>query len=144
MRRAALLVLLAGLVACSGGGGGLTRAQFIRKGDAICARFLEAGADLDRPTSAGDLEPYLADVLRLADDARTDLAALDPPADGAKAKQALLEALDASMDRARDARDALGRHDLAAVQSAFQDAARGVVRANGTAKAYGFRDCAGL
>ncbi|MCU1483367.1 MAG: hypothetical protein JWN67_113 [Actinomycetia bacterium] len=141
MRRAVLLVLLAGLVACSGGDG-LTRAQFIRKGDAICQRFATGGSVLDVGGS-DDVDAALVRVIRLAREARSDFAALDPPADGERAKRAILAFIDRSITQATRARAAVAKGDVATARQALVATAIPALTAQKAAEDYGFQECAG-
>jgi hypothetical protein len=144
MRRAAVALLVAGLVACSSGGdGGLTRAQFIRKGDAICQQFALAGDALDVPGSAKEVDAAITRVIDLARKARTDFVALDPPPDGERAKRAILAFIDRSITQATRARAALAEGDVAAARRALVATALPALTAQKAAEDYGFQECAG-
>jgi hypothetical protein len=145
MRRAmgcaAVAVLAMVPVAC-GNDSGLTKKDFIAKGDAICKRLTAESSKVKEPTSQAGIDDYLDQVLNLADRAKVDLAKLDPPADGQKVKDALLSSLNDTIAKARQAKTAATKGDMEAVQQRLEEAGKAALRADKQAKAYGFTDCA--
>jgi hypothetical protein len=136
----AVLGLLPLATAC-GDGGGLTKKEFIAKGDAICKRLSTESGKVKQPTAAAGIDEYLGKVLTIADDARSDLSALDPPKDGDAVKDALLTSLDSTIAQARKAKAAAAEGDLDAVQKALDDAGAAAVQGDKAAKSYGFQEC---
>jgi hypothetical protein len=141
MRRAAAVVLVVVPLAC-GNLGGLTKSAFITQGDAVCRRLTAESNKIGEPTTQAGIADYLDQVLALAERARTDMAKLDPPADGQRVKDALLSSLDDTIAKGRQARTAAARGDMQAVQDRLAEASTAALRANKQAKAYGFSDCA--
>lgn len=79
MKRLAVLVLVA---ACSGGGGpsgGISKADYLRQAEVICAKANQQQSALKTPTAVEALAPYVAQVVAIADEAATALAALEAP-----------------------------------------------------------------
>jgi hypothetical protein len=136
----AALAALPIATACSGDAG-LTKKEFIAKGDAVCKRLAGQSGKVEEPTDAAGIDEYLGKVLKIADDARDAFAELDPPKDGDAVKQALLASLDSTIAQARKARTAAAKKDLDAVQKALDAAGKAAVKGDKAAKAYGFREC---
>ncbi|MCU1375995.1 MAG: hypothetical protein JWO68_3281 [Actinomycetia bacterium] len=123
-------------------GSGLTKTEFINRGDAICKRLTDESRKVTQPTSAKDIEAYLAKVLALTETARADLAKLHPPKDGDKVHAALVAAMADTIGTARRAKAAAGAGDMQAVQQLLGEAGMAAIQASKPAKSYGFTDCA--
>ena len=136
MRRAAVAAVLLVAVACSGGDG-LTKQQFIRRGDAICARVARAGRMLDGADPAAAVDRVVSQTSK----ARAAFATLDPPEDGRSVKRAILSYLDDAVVEGRKARAALDRQDTAAAQRAIPAAGVSALAATKAAEDYGFQEC---
>ncbi len=113
MRRA--LVLLCGLpvlvAACgSGGGDRLTQAEYVRRADAICARYNEDVKKLPAPKTPPAIVDYADKSLKLLDEALADERDLEPP-----------EQLEAGKDRWLD-RARIVRNDVAQLREAAKKA----------------------
>lgn len=102
MRRALLLVPVLLLSAC-GGDDSDPRAEFLAAADTICA---EAKADFDattRPTDPDALDDYVDGIVRVLEQAQTDLAALTlPPDDAVDLRSELLDPLAADVKAAQE------------------------------------------
>lgn len=139
-----MVAVLGGLpvaTAC-GSDSGLSKKEFIARGDAICKRLSDRSDKVAEPTDEKGIDDYLGKVLDLADQARADLAELDPPKDGESVQDALLASLDGTIDKARDAQAAAAKGDMDAVQKALEDAGKAAVKADKAARSYGFNECA--
>jgi hypothetical protein len=80
VRRSVLLLSCALLAACgSSGSHRLTRDEYARRADAICAHYQRLTAALGVPTSTSELAPVVSRTLRLFDGASSRLRALQPP-----------------------------------------------------------------
>jgi hypothetical protein len=71
---AALLIMP--LAAC---GGGLSKAELVKKGDAICKRVNDEVAKQQEPTNADDLARLARKTVEISDPAIDDMDALEPP-----------------------------------------------------------------
>jgi hypothetical protein len=140
MRRAAVAAVLLAAAACSGGDG-LTKQQFIRQGDAICAGVARPGRMLDRPSGARELSATLELIGREARRARGEFADLEPPTDGDRVQRAMVAFLGTTVTQVGRARTALaaGRTDDA--QRALSGVAAPALAAQRAAEDYGFEDC---
>lgn len=79
-----VLVPLALLTACSGGGtatasGGVSKADYLSRAEAICTRANAEQANLTTPTAVSELAPYVRRVVALADQATRQIADLEAP-----------------------------------------------------------------
>ncbi len=117
--RAALLVVLPLSVALAGcgGGGALTRAQYLSKVDAACEAFHERESEIGEPKTVRDLALRGPKILAVFDDTLLEeVASLDPPK--AIAGQARRLVAVARLQRATlvELVQAAQRHDLSDVQ----------------------------
>ncbi|MGB8652478.1 MAG: hypothetical protein WCD35_17660 [Mycobacteriales bacterium] len=67
------------LLAACGGGGGAKKADYLKKAEAICSKANTDQDALTSPTAVADIPPYIDKVLALADQATSDLKALEVP-----------------------------------------------------------------
>ena len=80
MRRLALVLPVVMVVACGGGtSGGLSKADYLKQAEAICANANDDQKAVKTPTAVTDLAPYVAKILALADSATKAIGALEPP-----------------------------------------------------------------
>lgn len=90
MKRFVVLLLV---TACGGGSGGpvasgVSRADFIKAAEVVCAKANTEQKALKTPTAVEELAPYVARIVAIADEATTSLQAMTPPtADAADLKQ---------------------------------------------------------
>ena len=80
MRRALLLTTAVLLTAC-GGGGDDEKAAFVKEATAVCEKAAADKDALKAPAAAAEFAPYADALVKIAEQAQTDLAALEPPAD---------------------------------------------------------------
>lgn len=81
MKRLAVLLLV---TACSGGGssvaaGGVSKADYLAKAEAICATANKDQAALTTPTAVDGLAPYVSRIVAIADKATAGISALEAP-----------------------------------------------------------------
>ena len=100
MRLALLPVVPLLLVSACGGSsddaaaGGVSKADYVAKAEAICADFNKEQAALPTPTSIPAVAPYVSKIVALADGVVEDLTALEvPKADAAEIKAKVLDPL---------------------------------------------------
>jgi hypothetical protein len=138
-------VLALGAIGCGSGGGGateaaLTKAQFIKRGDAICKREQEQKEEALARWRQGNKGKTLADftlrelegvystlILPHVKDASDRLAELKPPAGDEEAEK-MVQSLN-------NAVDAVGKNPQLAIKGAPY------AQADGLAQAYGFKAC---
>jgi hypothetical protein len=129
--------------AAAGGSGGLSKADFIAQGDAICTANVVKLRTVPQPSQT-DLKAIAADLpqlLAIVTDELAKLRALKAPA----ADQATIDATFAEFDTGfadfQKVLDAANAGDSAAVQSALQATQPVVVDATTKLHAYGFQYC---
>lgn len=125
----------------SGGGNALTKAEFIKQGDTVCAGLTESTQAIAEPTSEDEVSGYLTDTIALAKKARSDFAALSPPADGEDIHEALLDSIDGSISAAEEALEAAEDGDLEKMGELLDKASDLGDEADEDADAYGFKEC---
>ena len=86
-----VLVPLALIAACSGGAtvapGGVSKADYLSRAEAICTRINAEQANLTTPTAVNELAPYVDKIVALADRATRQITVLEAP----KADRAALQ-----------------------------------------------------
>ena len=122
MRRAVLLAGLVlccapGLAGCGGGGERLSRAEFVERATAVCARAEERIGGLAEPGSEDELAAYAREARQITADGVADLRELEPP-------EALEEAFDRYLERADGVVDLLEELEGAAEDGNSEDALR--------------------
>lgn len=87
MKHLALLVPLALVAGCSGSSapGGVSKADYIKKAEVICAKAVADQKALKTPSTPDAIPAYVAGVLAIADTATSGLAALEEPKGDKKA-----------------------------------------------------------
>lgn len=144
------LTLLASLPACGDDdSGGITttsttlseKAAYIADADTICGQLASEIKALPAPTTIEETGLYLQERIVLATRAREALATLHPPADGNDVQRALLDSLDRSTAKAREALDAAADGDESTLGTLLDEARSLGQASNAAADAYGFDEC---
>jgi hypothetical protein len=137
------MVALVAVPGCGGGDSGerLSKAEFIRRADAVCSKY-EARLDaLGQPTNVSELQTFADKALPIAKDGREELGALKPPSDLQDTYDAWLEQGDEAIEIVERLRDAAADNDQAEIQQIAQDAERADAEANRLAEQIGFAQC---
>jgi hypothetical protein len=143
MRLLALAVLIAGLLAgCGGGSGRLSKAEYVKRADAICAKYNAKLKALARPTSIGALPDYVDKALPLARRGDDELRSLKPPKDEEQTAKEWLDQNDSVVGSMERLRDAAKKGDRAGIQTALNEATSANQTANRLARRLGLRVCA--
>src|SRR4051812_23076843 len=127
--------------AACGGSSALTKADFIKRGDAICARLSKASAAVAQPTTDDAKAAYLGKIIALAKTARADFAKLDAPDAGTSVRTKLIDALDASIATATKAEAAAAKGDLDSMATLLDKASGQGKASDEAADRYGFTEC---
>lgn len=100
MRRALLLSTVWLLAAC--GGGEDAQAAFVTDANAVCADASTQRDALEAPSAAADFAPYADGLVEIAEEAQTELAALElPEADAEQLRTRVLEPFADVVDEGR-------------------------------------------
>ena len=147
MKRLLVLALLAG---CSSGGGGdevtggVTRADYLKAAETICAAANDEQDALKTPTDVKDLAGYVAKVVDIADRATRQLEALPAPKnDEADLKAKVFDRLDAQLVVAKDysAQVEAAKDDNVALAKLFVDPPTETKADLFWMRDYGFDEC---
>lgn len=144
MRRLLLVALLAlvPLAGCGDGDGALSKEEHIARTDRLCRRFETETSELPEPRTEAELQDLLDTAVRLTSQFRDDVADLSPPEEGEDVHEAFLEAIDDTIEKATEARDAAADGDIEAAGTAFEKAQEAASSVNDQLADYGFTDCA--
>jgi hypothetical protein len=143
MRRAALAVVVAALVAgCGGGSGRLSKAEYAKRADAICTKYNAKLKALARPTGISALPDYVDKALPLARKGDDELRGLKPPKDEEQTVKEWLDQNDSVVGSMERLRDAAKKGDRAGIQTALNEASSANRTANRLARSLGLRVCA--
>jgi hypothetical protein len=134
----ALLVLP--LAAC---GGGLSRAELVKKGDAICKRVNDQVAKQQEPTNAADLAALAKKTVKLSDPAIDDMEALEPPDELEKTFKAFVASLKQQRDLTKQIGDAAGKGDTVKIQQVATEAQKAQAKYRRLSDKIGFKECGG-
>ena len=135
-------VALAGLVGCSGeDSDALSKEEFISQGDAICAQLDTDAEAIEAPEDEAAFGDYLSELAALAKGAREEFAALSPPEDGVEVQQALLDAIDTSVETIEGAAEAADGGDTVTAGDLATQAAEEGSAADEQVQEYGFQEC---
>lgn len=149
MKRALLVVPLLAGAACSGGSSataGASKADYLQKAEAICAKANADQKALKTPTAAEQLSPYVDAIVKIADTNTTALAALTPPKRDAAALQShVLGPLAGQLAKAKtyaaEVRRASDAHDMVALAKLLGDPPNKTVADLDWMRRYGFQQC---
>src|SRR5919202_4619813 len=143
MRKFGLALLITVLVAgCGGGSGRLSKEEYAKRADAVCARYNAKLKALSRPTSIGALPDYVDKALPLARNGDEELSALKPPKDEERTAKEWLDQNDSVVGSMERLRDAAKKGDRAGIQTALNEATSANRTANGLARQLGLKVCA--
>jgi hypothetical protein len=140
-RLAVVALLVAALTAC-GGGGRLSRDDYVKRADAICAKYNRRIRALRQPRTVAGISAFTAKAIPIARRGDDELRTLEPPkGDEATARQ-WLAANDAVVEAIERLGAAARRGDRAGVRKALREGNRANERAKALARRLGLRVCA--
>ena len=143
MRRFALALAVAGLVAgCGGGRERLSKAEYAKRADAVCTKYNAKLKALTRPTSINALPDYVDKALPLARKGDEELRRLKPPKDEEQTAKEWLDQNDSVVGSMERLRDAAKKGDRTGIQTALNEATSANRTANRLARRLGLRVCA--
>jgi hypothetical protein len=125
-----------------GGGDEVTRAEWARDADAICAEYERKYNALGTAEELPELARLLDKAVALLDGEREELARLEPPADDEERVEEMLAALEDAAAAGRQARAAARRGDEEAVGVAIGESDSAAAQARHIARDLEARTCA--
>ena len=141
MRRLLALALLGLVTAACGGGGRLSRAEYARQADAICARYAQAIKALGQPKSFDELAAFTDKAAPVAQKAVDDAKRLRPPEN----EQKLADRWSAETQKVVDAIKRLGtaarKNDQNAAKAALAAGDSANTNANDVGRQLGMDAC---
>jgi hypothetical protein len=142
VRRALFLLLALALVAgCGGGGERLTRAEYASKADAICGKYNRQTKALQNPTTLKELANVADATLPILDNAIEELRALKPPEDEQETADEWLAEVDKLRADLAEIRDKAKANDRQGVQAVVPKANEHNERSNELATRLGMTVC---
>ena len=140
MRSVALALVLA-LVGC-GGEERLSKREYLRQADAICAKYERRLVAIPEPRTLREVPSFIDRGLPLATEERAELEELRPPEAEEAEIERLLAQVDETIEELERLRDAAAARDRAAAQAAAARLEESSGRAARLARSYGLEECA--
>ena len=134
-------VLAASVLAGCGGDDRLSKAEFAKRGNAICTAYNKKVKALGSPDSMAEIPDYVDRAIPLLDDARKQLSALEPPTDYEKDFDAYVSAADGAKAHARELAAAASENDQQALQRVAAEADRDKKASDAAARRVGLTTC---
>ena len=141
MRRHAAVAPL--LLVVAGCGGGLSKDEFVAKGDAICKRVNARIAKQPDPQSASDLKGLAQRTSKIYDPAIDDMEALEPPSELESDFENFLASLKRQRNLTKKIGEAAAEGDTAKVQQIGADAQSAQEEYRRITGKIGFKQCGG-
>jgi hypothetical protein len=143
VRRALLLLTLVGATAACGGGDGkrLTRAEYVRRADAICGRYNAAVKKLATPKSPPAIVDFADKSLALLDAALADERKLRPPAQLDATEERWLAQAQVVRGDVADLGQVARKGQAVKIERILEKGARDDMKANATAAELGLKVC---
>ena len=143
MRRAPFLLLALVFAAGCGGGGStqLTRDEYAKKADAICAKYTQQTKALANPSNLSELADVADKTLPILDHALSDLRKLKPPANEQATVDQWLAAVENLEGDLKQIRDKARSNDMQGVQSVVPKASQHNAKSNQLATQLGMKVC---
>ena len=135
-----MVASLAVLAAC-GGDDRLSKAEFVRRADAICARYARRLERVPPPQTVADVPSYVERGIPVAEREIAELDKLRPPRQDDAEVARLLAELKTTVAELEHLGTAAAARDRDAVRSATRRVEAASARAAELARRYGFRDC---
>jgi hypothetical protein len=139
-RAAVAALLILPLAAC---GGGLSKAELVKKGDAICKRVNDEVAKQQEPTNADDLAKLAKETVKISDPAIDDMDALEPPDELEKDFDKFVASLKHQRDLTKQIGDAAAKGDTVKIQQVANEAQKAQAEYRRLSDKIGFKECGG-
>ena len=133
-------LLIVPLAAC---GGGLSKAELVEKGDAICKRVNDKVAKQQEPTNAADLAKLAKETVKISDPAIDDMDALEPPDELEQDFDKFVASLRKQRDLTKQIGDAAAKGDTVKIQQIATEAQKAQSEYRRLSDKIGFKECGG-
>lgn len=144
MRRIACAALAVAGALSGCGGDRVTREDFAKEANAICAEQQAKVKALRPPRVLELFQDYFDDVLPIVQDQRDRVAALEPPDDGAGSRDELIDQWDAIVGILQDGRERAKSGSDVGIVITLRRAATAERAADDAARELGLTDCVGF
>jgi len=134
----ALLILP--LAAC---GGGLSKSELVKQGDAICKSVNDQVAKEPDPTTAADLAALAKKTVKISNPAIDDMEALEPPSELEKDFDAFVASLKKQRDLTKQIGEAAGAGETEKIQEVATEAQKAQDEYRKLSDKIGFKECGG-
>lgn len=121
---------------------GLTKAQLIEQGDAICKATLQKLNEIEPPASEAEIGTYMDSILKLQKDQLTQIKALGTPSENATEYEAALAKLEKAVADFEKALPEI-QSDPEAVMAPDSELSKEMAAADKAAQDFGFTYCGG-
>lgn len=138
----ALAVAAAALAAGCGGAGRLSRGDYVKKADAICAKYNRQIRALRQPRTIGGISAFVAKAIPIARRGDGELRSLEPPRGDEATVKEWLAANDGVVEAIERLGAAARRDDRPGIRKALRQGNRANERAKRLARHLGLRVCA--
>ena len=146
MQAAGVAALAALAVSGCGGGGGssqrLSRDEYVRQADAICAQILKEEKALPTPSSIDEIPAYVDKALPIADELIAKIEDLDPPATMEQGVKSWLDKTESSRSELTKLRSAAQGGDATKVREVATTGSRLDSERSSLARTIGLTTCA--
>jgi hypothetical protein len=142
-RAAALLIVTTALAAgCGGGSGGrLSKQDYSKQADAICAKYNRKIQALGAPRSLAEIPSFADKALKLTRQGNDELESLKPPKSEEPTAKKWVAQNDLVANAVADLRDAAKKNDKAEIRAALRRGQAANRTANALARDLGLRVC---
>jgi len=135
---AATALLVAG---CGGGGGRLSKQDYAKQADAICAKYNRKIQALGAPKSLAEIPGFADKALKLTRQGNDELESLKPPKSEEQTAKRWGAQNDLVANAVADLRDAAKKNDRAEIRAALRRGQAANRTANALARDLGLRVC---
>lgn len=139
------VALVAGALALAasacGGEDALSKEEFQKQGNAICAKYDQQIEDISTPTSVEEVPAYVNKALPIVERQIEDMKELNPPEEDQEAFDEMIAEAEKTVQAGRELGEAAEANDEAAIEQALNEGNTASDRADEHATELGLTDC---
>lgn len=139
------VALVAGALALAasacGGEDALSKEEFQKQGNAICAKYDQQIEDISTPTSVEEVPAYVNKALPIVERQIEDMKELSPPEEDQETFDSMIEEAEKTVQAGRELGEAAEAKDDAAIEQALNEGNTASDRADEHATTLGLTDC---